>query len=223
MSLWEYGVREGWRLSLAMTVLKLALLPLAVCALARLIGLPPLETQAITVLAAMPVGANVYLMAKAFGTLGAPVSSSIVLSTALAAVTSPVVIALTGGSLRGRGPLTLQMPSSLAMIDFATNPSIPNASTKNSTKVPKRPAFDCFARSKMMNSMYAMNAPMPNVTPNSVICASVNPNSVPSGTAQSAAAAPTRRPRRGRHATSRGRARERRAQSPPSASPSTPA
>jgi predicted permease len=97
MSLWEYGVREGWRLSLAMTVLKLALLPLAVWGAARLIGLPPLETQAITVLAAMPVGANVYLMAKAFGTLGAPVSSSIVLSTALAAVTSPVVIALTGG------------------------------------------------------------------------------------------------------------------------------
>ncbi|HEX4883626.1 MAG TPA: AEC family transporter [Casimicrobiaceae bacterium] len=97
MSLWEYGVREGWRTSAAIVVGKLALLPLAVYGLARLLGLPALETQAITVLAAMPVGANVYLMSKAFGALGGPVSSSIVLSTALSAVVTPVVIALTGG------------------------------------------------------------------------------------------------------------------------------
>lgn len=97
MSLWEYGWREGWRASLAITAGKLALLPAAVYALARLLGLSTVETQAITVLAAMPVGANVYLMAKAFNALGGPTSSSIVLSTALAAVTTPVVIALTGG------------------------------------------------------------------------------------------------------------------------------
>jgi predicted permease len=97
MSLCEYGVREGWRVSLAITAMKLALLPLAVYAIARAIDLPAVETQAVTLLAAMPVGANVYLMSKAFGTLGGPVSSSIVLSTALAALTAPVVIALTGG------------------------------------------------------------------------------------------------------------------------------
>ncbi len=97
MSLREYGVREGWRPSLAIAVAKLAALPLAVYAVARLLGLPAVETQAITVLAAMPVGANVYLMAKAFGTLAGPVSSSIVLSTALSAVTTPLAIALTGG------------------------------------------------------------------------------------------------------------------------------
>jgi predicted permease len=96
MSLREYGVRDGWRASLAITAMKLAALPLAVYAIARLIDLPPLETQAITVLAAMPVGANVYLMSKAFRTLGGPVASSIVLSTALAALTAPMVIALTG-------------------------------------------------------------------------------------------------------------------------------
>lgn len=96
MSLCEFGVREGWRASLAMTAVKLAVLPAAVYSAARLLDLPALETQAITVLAAMPVGANVYLMAKAFGTLGAPVSSAIVLSTALCAVSAPVVLALTG-------------------------------------------------------------------------------------------------------------------------------
>ena len=95
MSLQEFGVREGWRESLAMTTLKLAALPLVVYGLARALSLPPVETQAITVLAALPVGANVYLMAKAFGTLAGPVSSSIVLSTALSALTIPIVIALT--------------------------------------------------------------------------------------------------------------------------------
>jgi malonate transporter and related proteins len=94
MSLQEFGVREGWRESLTMTTLKLALLPLVVYGMARALALPPVETQAITVLAGLPVGANVYLMAKAFGTLGGPVSSAIVLSTALSALTTPVVIAL---------------------------------------------------------------------------------------------------------------------------------
>ena len=64
------------------------------------------------------------------------------------------------------------------MIDFAMKPIIPNASTKNSTNVPKRPAFDCFARFQTMTSMYAMNAPTPNVTPNSEICDSVKPRIV---------------------------------------------
>lgn len=96
MSLQEFGVREGWRESLAMTTIKLALLPLAVYALARALELPPIETQAITVLAGLPVGANVYLMARAFGTLGGPVSSAIVVSTALSALTTPIVIALSG-------------------------------------------------------------------------------------------------------------------------------
>ena len=98
MGLAEYGVRDGWRESLAITAMKLVLQPLAVYALARALRLPPVETQAITVLAAMPVGANVYLMSKAFGTLGGPVAASIVLSTAAASLSTPVVIALTGGA-----------------------------------------------------------------------------------------------------------------------------
>ena len=53
------------------------------------------ETQAIVLLASLPVGANVYLMAREFGTLVGPVAASLVLSTALAALTTPVVLALT--------------------------------------------------------------------------------------------------------------------------------
>lgn len=94
MSLEQFGVRAGWRESAAMCAAKLVAMPLAVYALARLVGLSAIETQAMTVLAALPVGANVYLMAKAFGALEGPVSSAIVVSTAASAITTPFVIGL---------------------------------------------------------------------------------------------------------------------------------
>jgi len=95
MSLAHYGAREGWRISAAIAGLKLVVHPAVVFALARALDLPPVETQAVVVLASLPVGANVYLMSRAFDTLQGPVSSSLVLSTALAALTTPVLIALT--------------------------------------------------------------------------------------------------------------------------------
>jgi len=96
MGLAQYGVREGWKVSAAITGLKLAAQPLAVWLIARMLALPPLETQAIVLLAALPVGANVYLMSRQFDTLGGPVASSLVLSTGLAAVTTPLALALMG-------------------------------------------------------------------------------------------------------------------------------
>jgi malonate transporter len=92
MSLADYGVRDGWRESLAISALKLAVLPLAVLALAKLLRLPALETQAVVLLAAMPVGANVYLMSREFDQLTGPVASSIVATTALAAITTPLFL-----------------------------------------------------------------------------------------------------------------------------------
>ena len=70
--------------------------PAVVWLLAWLLSLPPLETQAIVMLASLPVGANVYLMSRQFDTLGGPVAASLVLSTALAAVTTPLILALIG-------------------------------------------------------------------------------------------------------------------------------
>jgi len=96
MGLAQYGIREGWPVSAAMTVLKLAGQPLAVWLLARALSLPPLETQAMILLAALPVGANVYLMSRQFETLSGPVASSLVVSTALSAVTMPLILALVG-------------------------------------------------------------------------------------------------------------------------------
>jgi len=98
MGLAEFGVRNAWRESTAICVLKLAAQPIAVFALARLLDLPPLETQAVVLLAAMPVGANVYLMARDFGALPGPIAASLVISTALAAVTTPVVLILIAGT-----------------------------------------------------------------------------------------------------------------------------
>ena len=98
MGLAEYGIREGWRVSAAITALKLAVQPAVVWLLARALSLPPLETKAIVLLAALPVGANVYLMSRQFDTLGGPVAASLVLSTALAAVTTPFLLVWIGSA-----------------------------------------------------------------------------------------------------------------------------
>ena len=100
MGLAEFGLRDGWRQSAAICVLKLAAQPMIVLLIARAIGLPPLETQAVVMLASLPVGANVFLMSRQFSTLQGPIASSLVFSTACAAITTPVILALSAASLR---------------------------------------------------------------------------------------------------------------------------
>lgn len=95
MGLAEFGLLAGAPVGTAICVLKLLVQPLVVFGLARALNLPPLETQAVVMLASLPVGANVYLMSREFETLGGPVALSLVLSTALAAVTTPIILALT--------------------------------------------------------------------------------------------------------------------------------
>ena len=99
MGLAQYGVREGWRVSVAMTAIKLFALPLGVWGLAWALGLPARETQVIVLMAAMPSGANVYLMARQFDALSGPVAASLVMGTAAAAVTTPFVLWLAGARL----------------------------------------------------------------------------------------------------------------------------
>ncbi len=96
MSLAEYGLREGWRQSGVIVALKLVVQPLVVWALAIALGLPPLETRVVVLLASLAVGVNVYLMSRQFQTQEAAVASSMVLSTGLAAFTTPLFLALTG-------------------------------------------------------------------------------------------------------------------------------
>jgi hypothetical protein len=80
--------------------MKLFAHPAAVYAIARLVSLPPLETQTVVMLASLPIGANVYLMSREFRTLEAAIATSLVLSTALAAVTTPFALALLGAARR---------------------------------------------------------------------------------------------------------------------------
>lgn len=93
MGLVEYGVRDGWRPSLALTAMKLAVFPLIVYLLARGLALPLRELRAVVVLASLPVGANVYLMARQFQTLEGPVAASLVWSTLIAAMSTPLLLA----------------------------------------------------------------------------------------------------------------------------------
>ena len=99
MGLAGFGRKSGWRISGAIAFAKLVLHPLAVYVLARLLDLPPLETAAVVMLAALPIGANVYLMSRQFDVLTGPVASGIVLTTALAALTTPLVLTLCRASL----------------------------------------------------------------------------------------------------------------------------
>lgn len=96
MGLVEFGVKAGWRGGLAITACKLVVSPLVVWAIAWVVGLSPLHTQVVVLLAALSVGVNVYLMAREFDAAQAMVASSIVLSTALAAATVPLILTLTG-------------------------------------------------------------------------------------------------------------------------------
>lgn len=95
MGLAQYGIRDGWQVSLAITAIKLLLQPLVVWVLAGILDLPAMETQVVVLLASIAVGANVYLMSRQFKILEGPVAGSLVLSTVLAALTTPLVMALT--------------------------------------------------------------------------------------------------------------------------------
>lgn len=88
-----YGVHRGLPEALAICGLKLVVQPLVVWGLALALGLPLLERQVVVLLGSLSVGANVYLMSSQFETLQGPVASSLVLSTLLAAITTPLVLA----------------------------------------------------------------------------------------------------------------------------------
>lgn len=94
MGLAEYGARQGLNQSFTICALKLIVQPLVVWALAALLNLPPLETSVVVLLASLSVGVNVYMMAVQFDTLQSTIASSLVLSTGLASITTPVLLSL---------------------------------------------------------------------------------------------------------------------------------
>ena len=102
MGLAEYDVRSSWRQGLTICVLKLAVQPLCIWLIARLIGLPPLETRVVVLLGSLPTGANVYLMARQYQRMEGTVAASLVLATVLSAATTPLFLV---GLSQAYGPL----------------------------------------------------------------------------------------------------------------------
>lgn len=94
MGLAEFGIRAGWQQSVAICILKLVVQPLVIWLIARSLHLPLLETQVVVLLGSIAVGANVYLMSRQFHTMEGPIAASLVLSTALSAISTPVALTL---------------------------------------------------------------------------------------------------------------------------------
>lgn len=94
MGLAEYGIRVGLHISLAISGVKVLLQPLVVWLLARLLKLPPMETEVVVLLASIGVGANVYLMSRQFKVLEGAVAGSLVISTSIAALSTPLILTL---------------------------------------------------------------------------------------------------------------------------------
>ncbi|MDO5532773.1 AEC family transporter [Sutterella sp.] len=78
------------------TVMKLAVQPLLVWVIAKMIDLGELETNAAVLLAALPVAINIYLMSQEFGAEEGGASNGIFLSTFVSAVTVPLTLTLLG-------------------------------------------------------------------------------------------------------------------------------
>lgn len=96
MGLAEYRVRDGWKLSSAICVMKLLVQPLVVWLLAVALHLPAMETRVVVVLGSMAVGVNVYLMSRQFNVLAGPAAASLVMSTALSGITTPLILTMLG-------------------------------------------------------------------------------------------------------------------------------
>lgn len=94
MGLAEYSIRDGWKMSLSICVFKLAVLPVVVWGLAVALKLPPLETQVIVLQSSIAIGINVYLMARQFNALQAPIASALIISSVLSAFTTPIVLTI---------------------------------------------------------------------------------------------------------------------------------
>lgn len=94
MSLSRYQIRNGLRESLTICLLKLVLMPALIWLAAFLLHLPREESQVVVLLGSMAVGVNVYLMAQKFQVLQGATATSMLLSTLLSAVSTPLFMIL---------------------------------------------------------------------------------------------------------------------------------
>ncbi len=100
-SLAHVGLKAHWQTASVATVLKLALMPLVVWASGRwLFHLDPLWLTVATLNAAMPAGANVYLIAQLYRTGVGLATNAVVLSTGASVVALSATLLLLGVQTR---------------------------------------------------------------------------------------------------------------------------
>lgn len=88
MSLWAHGVRGEVATAVASTSFKLLLMPAAVLALALALGLEPSNVGPLVLIAALPSGINVHMVAIQFGSNERLASATVVMTTVASVVTS---------------------------------------------------------------------------------------------------------------------------------------
>lgn len=100
-SLAHVGVKEHWQPAAVATVVKLAVMPLMVWAAGRYVfALDPLWLTVATLNAAMPAGANVYLVAQLYRTGVGLATNAVVISTAASIFTLSAALLLLGVQAR---------------------------------------------------------------------------------------------------------------------------
>lgn len=93
-SLREFHLRRDWVDAVTINVLKLAVLPLVVLGLGRLAELGPLELAVAVTMAAMPTGANAFLMSRRYATGMERAGAAVLLSTMLSVATLTLVLGI---------------------------------------------------------------------------------------------------------------------------------
>lgn len=92
-SLAAFSAGQSWREVAWATVLKLAALPLMVWGTCALLGLSPLETGVAVMTAALPTGANAFLLARRYATGADRSGATVLVSTIISVVTLAAVLA----------------------------------------------------------------------------------------------------------------------------------
>jgi len=92
-SLAHYGIREHWRKALWLTSLKNIAYPALIWAIGRyVLRLEGLPLAVVTVTAALPMGANVFLFAQRYGVAEGEITASVAMSTLTSVVTLTLVM-----------------------------------------------------------------------------------------------------------------------------------
>lgn len=91
-SLAQFDITAGWRETVLATVLKLLAMPALVWLVAWAMALSPLETAVAVMAAAMPTGANAFLLAQRYQVGAARSGATVLVSTVLSVLTLGVLV-----------------------------------------------------------------------------------------------------------------------------------